>query len=124
MKKAGELTMPFVLILLAMIISNYILSNLIVGTTKKEFPENVKKINLFARIIIGIIAIISFLLINMNYGAESEAMKWFWVIFITVLFGFQSYIDWKYLKDRKQTIVSVILLFIGIGTANLLYIIY
>ncbi|MFD2045683.1 DUF4181 domain-containing protein [Ornithinibacillus salinisoli] len=116
--------MPFVLILLAMIISNYILSNLIVGTTKKEFPENVKKINLFARIIIGIIAIISFLLINMNYGAESEAMKWFWVIFITVLFGFQSYIDWKYLKDRKQTIVSVILLFIGIGTANLLYIIY
>ncbi|WP_431308893.1 DUF4181 domain-containing protein [Halalkalibacter flavus] len=41
-------------------------------------------------------------------------MKWYWIIFLSLLFGFKSVLERKYLKNSKQYIVTLIILMLGI----------
>ena len=84
----------------------------LVGTEKKELPEEGKKVDIWGKIILGLIGVITFFVfIN---GSEVNAMKWFWMLLIVAAMSFQSFIDWKYLKGSKQYIASIIVLVIGV----------
>lgn len=39
-------------------------------------------------------------------------MKWLWILYVIGLAGFQSFMEWKYLKNSKQYVTSLIILII------------
>ncbi|QED46467.1 DUF4181 domain-containing protein [Cytobacillus dafuensis] len=107
-------------ICLILVFFHWILRIIITGNIKEELPENAKDFDLYGKIIlalIGIITIIIFIVVN---EVEGDVIKWFWMIFIILALGFQSFIDWKYLKDSRRYIVSIIVLIIGVGLVNIL----
>ncbi|WP_442599913.1 hypothetical protein [Neobacillus sp. D3-1R] len=58
---------------------------------EKNSLEEGKTVDLWGKVILSALGIITFIFINI----ESEAMKWFWIIFIIAALGFQSFVDLK-----------------------------
>ncbi|WML48551.1 DUF4181 domain-containing protein [Neobacillus sp. PS3-34] len=83
---------------------------MIVGPEREELTEDGKGVDLWGKVILSALGIITFIFINI----ENEAMKWFWILFVIAAFGFQSFVDWKYLKESKRYIVSLIVLIFGV----------
>lgn len=110
----------FVIICLILVVSQLILSKFITGNTKVELPDNAKRYHLFGKIILSIIGIVALIGIMVMSGFEENVLKWFLMIIIIVNFGFQSVLNWKFLKDYKGYIVSFSILIIGIGLVNML----
>lgn len=104
------------LLCLILVFSHFILRLIIVGPEKKVLSEDGRLIDLWGKIILSALGII---IIFLNYD-EIETLKWFWLLLIIVAFGFQSFVDWKYQKDSKQYIVSLIVLVMGVGLVNFL----
>lgn len=94
--------------------ASFILRLMINGDETKELSEDGKAINLWGKVILSAVAII--IAIYMNYNGQS--LKWFWLILIIAAFGFQAFVDWKYLKNSKQYIVSLIVLVMGVTLVN------
>lgn len=40
--------------------------------------------------------------------------KWYWIIYLILLLGFQSILEWKFLKNSKQYITTLIFLIFGV----------
>lgn len=106
----GKIVLIYVLFAFA----HLILRVWIVGTERKELPDEGKEISTWGKIIIALICIITCIVIIVVDGPEGTAMKWFWMLLIIIASGFQSFIDWKYLKSSKQYMVSLIALLIGV----------
>ncbi|MGE7780402.1 DUF4181 domain-containing protein [Peribacillus sp. NPDC097264] len=34
-------------------------------------------------------------------------LQWYWILFLNVLIGFQSFLEWKYLKPSKQYVITL-----------------
>ncbi|GIP22888.1 DUF4181 domain-containing protein [Paenibacillus sp. J22TS3] len=49
-----------------------------------------------------------------EHKQEGNTLKWFFILFITIAYGFRSFIDWKYLRDSKEYMVSLIVLILGV----------
>ncbi|HWO76455.1 MAG TPA: DUF4181 domain-containing protein [Bacillus sp. (in: firmicutes)] len=81
---------------------------MIVGTKKVEISEDGKYIERWGRIILAALGVIIVIFINI------EAIKWFFILFIIAIIGFQSFIDWKYRKGSKEYIASLITLIVGV----------
>lgn len=43
-----------------------------------------------------------------------SVIKWYWIIYLIVLSGFQSILEWKYLKNSKQYVTTLIFLMLGV----------
>lgn len=110
----------FAIICLIMVVSQLILSKFFTGSTKAELPENAKRYHLFGKIILSFFGIVALIGIMVISGFEENVLKWFLMIIIIVNFGFQSVLNWKFLKDYKGYIVSFSVLIIGIGIVNIL----
>lgn len=94
-------------------IAYILLNKLILGRNKRKVSKTVgKKIYIWGMVIIGLIGIgsILFVLDVLN----NNVMKWFWVFFIILLLGFQSIMEWKFLKGSKEYLVSIIVLILGL----------
>ncbi|RCX21440.1 uncharacterized protein DUF4181 [Fontibacillus phaseoli] len=102
----------FICILLVFV--HLILRIWIVGLDKRELPEEGKEVNIWGKIILALVGIIVFIVIAFAVGMDSLAMKWFWMLFVILTVGFQSFIDWKYQRESRQYIVSLIVLVLGI----------
>ena len=83
-----------------------------------------EKLYLWGRIIIVtlcICTIIFFYYAVMNNIIDYNAMnsfsilKWFWIFYFSLLIGFQSFLEWKYFKQSKQYLTTLILLIVFIG---------
>ncbi|MHC0038764.1 DUF4181 domain-containing protein [Pseudoneobacillus sp. C159] len=98
------------LICIILAFSHFILRLIIVGHERKELTEDGKTVDLWGKVMLSALGIITFIFIYI----ESEAMKWFWIIFVIAALGFQSFVDWKYQKESKRYIVSLIVLIIGV----------
>ncbi|MGZ9583706.1 DUF4181 domain-containing protein [Paenibacillus marinisediminis] len=110
-----------VFILIILTFSQILLRLWIVGTEKEEIAEEGKDISLWGKVILAVISLITFIVIIAVDSAEGKAIKWFWMILIIAANGFQSFIDWKYLKGSKQYMVSLIVLLIGVTMVYYLY---
>jgi Domain of unknown function (DUF4181) len=109
------------LLALIIVFTHLILSVLIIGKVKITLPEEGKDINLYGKIVLGIMGVSSFLIILFLFGIQSVQMKWFWIIYIVLVYGFQSFIEWRFLREEKSYIVSLIVMFIGISLSSFLF---
>ena len=41
---------------------------------------------------------------------DRNVIKWYWICFLIVSMGFQSFMEWKYLKNSKEYVITVITL--------------
>lgn len=94
--------------------SHLILRKRIAGTEREELPAKGKKVDIWGKIILASIGIITATIFLNLDDLDGDAMKWFWMLIIIIVVGFQSFIDWKYLKGSKQYIVSLIVLILGV----------
>lgn len=105
-------TIAFIAIILTL--ANGIISKWVVDTGKEELPAEGKKVDMWGKIILASIGIISLIIILNIEDIDRIITKWFWMVFIILAVGFQAFIDWKYLKGSKQYIVSLIVLILGV----------
>lgn len=83
---------------------------MILGTTEKqELAESARIVDRWGKVIISCIGMIMVLFMN-----QSGAIKWFWILFIMVAFSFQLFIDFRYRKDSKQFVATLIALMVGL----------
>lgn len=106
-----EISFSILIMLLAIL--GYFLSKWIIGPGRQEMDETEGKyIELWGRRILAIIGLILvFFVIDIT---DENTIKWFILIFLLIMFGFQSLMEWKYLKNPKEYKVSLLLLLIGI----------
>ena len=45
---------------------------------------------------------------------DAPFIKWYWIVYVIILFGFQSILEWKYLKSSKQYITTLVFLILTI----------
>ncbi|RED52986.1 DUF4181 domain-containing protein [Cohnella lupini] len=105
--------MAFSLLLIFLVLINMILKKYIVpGESQSISDTNGKNINRWVKGFLALIAICIyfFALKTTDYNAT----KWFWLIVFLVAIGFQAFMEWKYLKDSKEYIISLILLALGL----------
>lgn len=108
--------MEFFLFIFVMCLIGFLLGKIIdklLGVKKKEKISETsgKNINRWGRSIIFVICASSLLFIPLE---DSNAMKWYWMFFFIMLFGFESILEWKYLKNSKQYLSTLIALLLWI----------
>jgi hypothetical protein len=77
------------------------------GVKRKKISETPgKSVDRWGRTIILIIFLVGYFF---ALTKESfDILKWHWVLFFTALTGFQVILEWKYLKESKQYISTLI----------------
>lgn len=86
----------------------------LLGVEKKRISETPgRKVDAWGRGIILVI-FLSIMIFSNTQSIDLLEMKWFWVGFFIVLFGFQVFMEWKYLKNSKQYLASLIILILDV----------
>ena len=100
-------------LVLVVSIANAILSKLILGNIRRKVSETEGKY--IQRWGLVVIAIIGFSSIFFVFDIlDTNVMKWFWLFFLILTVGFHSFIEWKFLRESKEYMVSLIVLMIGV----------
>jgi hypothetical protein len=107
--------MPFAfsLLLILLVLINIILRKYILAEGSEKISDtNGKNVNRWVKGLLVLIAIcIYFFVLDTT---DYSTIKWFWLIFFSVAIGFQAFMEWKYLKDSKEYIISLIILAVGL----------
>ena len=100
----------FLIFIGALFINNYLTKWL--GVEKKESLSETpgKNLDRWGRGIILLIFICAFPLV-LEY---ENVLQWYWIFFFNVLIGFQSFLEWKYLKPSKQYVITLTYLVFGL----------
>ena len=96
--------MFFIIIILFTLFINKFLTKWL-GVEKKEKISETpgKNIERWGR---GMILLI--FLCSLPYAIENRnVIKWYWICFLIVSIGFQSFMEWKYLKTSKQYVITL-----------------
>lgn len=100
------------ILVLIVSIANFIVGRLIVGEKRRKVSEtDGKMVQILGLVIIVVIGLGSMFVIDIF---NPQIMKWFWLSFLTLNFGFHAFLEWKFLKETKEYIVSLIVLLIGL----------
>ncbi|WP_180349993.1 DUF4181 domain-containing protein [Bacillus sp. D386] len=77
------------------------------GVKRKKISETPgKSVDRWGRTIIVVIFLVGYFF---ALTKESfDILKWHWVLFFTAIAGFQVILEWKYLKESKQYISTLI----------------
>ncbi|KTD87374.1 DUF4181 domain-containing protein [Paenibacillus etheri] len=110
---------PFLILILSF--SYFILRIWIVGPDKEKLSDDGNELNIKGKLILGLVGLITAIVIMIADGVQGIVMKWFWIVLIIIALGFQSFIDWKFLKHTKQHIVSLIVLVEGVVLVYFLF---
>ncbi|WP_340003977.1 DUF4181 domain-containing protein [Paenibacillus sp. FSL K6-0276] len=110
---------PFLVIILSF--SHLFLRIWIVGPDKEKLSDDGNELNMKGKLILVLVGLITGIIIMIADGAQGIVMKWFWIVIIIIALGFQSFIDWKFLKHTKQHIVSLIVLVLGVVLVYFLF---
>lgn len=79
-----------------------------------ELSEEGKEKNIWGKIILVLIGIVGFLLVNVMAGAESQTMKWYLLLVLTLSVGFQTWLDWTYRRQTREYLVDAIIFIMAI----------
>ncbi|KIL77065.1 DUF4181 domain-containing protein [Bacillus badius] len=86
--------------------------NRLLGVEKKQISTTPgKQIDRWGRIIFCVLFLCT-LPFMMTKGANS--IEWYWIIYFVLLFGFQAILEWRYLKNSKQYVTTLIFLTLGV----------
>jgi len=100
-----------VFIILAFLLDRVISKLLGIDKKGKLSETSGKNIDRWGRVIIFIIVICIFPFV---ISKDTNVIKWFWILYLSLLVGFQAILEWKYLKNTKQYISSLIFLILGV----------
>ncbi|NYF23398.1 DUF4181 domain-containing protein [Sporosarcina sp. JAI121] len=101
----------FIIVLVISFLLDKILNKLL-GIEKRKISETSgRKIDRWGR---GIILVIFLCTLPFVVTQDTNVMKWYWILYIIVLLGFQSILEWKYLKDSKQHVTTLIYLLLSV----------
>jgi hypothetical protein len=96
----------FIILILLVIFVEKMIGKLL-GVKEEDVSETSgKRIDEWGRIIIVVIFLFSYI-----FALTKEIdtiLKWNWIFFITALMGLQTILEWKYLKESKQYILTLI----------------
>jgi hypothetical protein len=84
----------------------------IVGTDRYIDETDGRRVDFWGRIILVIIFLV--LLFFVVDTSDETIVKLFFIIALTITTAFQSIIEWKYLKNSKEFVVTLILWVIGL----------
>ncbi|ALX49732.1 MULTISPECIES: DUF4181 domain-containing protein [Lentibacillus] len=101
--------------ILALVVSiaYIIVGKIIVGNKKRKISDKFgKNIQIVGLVIFGVIGI-SCILFVLDIS-NNDVMKWFWLFFLTITLGFQSFLEWKFLRETREYMVSLVVLMIGL----------
>ena len=106
-----KLLVFFIILLVFVLLLEKILNSLL-GVEKKRISETPgKNVDRWGR---GIILILFLCTIPFYAMADISFIKWYWMLYMIILLGFQSILEWKYLKNSKQYITTLIFLILTI----------
>ena len=105
-----------VLVLIIIFILVFLLEKIInkllgIDKTKKISETSGRSVDRWGR---GIILVILLCLIPFFITKEGSIMKWYFILQLISSLGFQSILEWKYLKNSKQYVSTVIILILGV----------
>ncbi len=99
-----------IIIILSLFINKFLTKWLGVGRKEKISETPGKNIDRWGR---GIILLIFFC--SLPYAIENRnVIKWYWICFLIVSIGFQSFMEWKYLKTSKQYVITLTYLLLAL----------
>lgn len=103
----GILAFLFVSLILVFLLEKII--NKLLGIKHKEKISETagKNVDRWGR---GIILVIFLCSLPFFIEQEASVMKWYYILFFISLWGFQSILEWKYLKNSKQYVSTLIFL--------------
>jgi dipeptide/tripeptide permease len=86
--------------------------NKLLGIEKKKISETSgRKIDRWGR---GIILVIFLCTLPFVITQDTNVIKWYWILYVILVMGFQSILEWKYLKDSKQHVTTLIFLMLSV----------
>jgi len=88
---------------------------------KEKLPEEGYELNIKGKLILGFGGFIAAIIIMLADGVEGIGMKWFWIVIMILILGFDAFLHWKFLRHTKQHIVTLISLALGVGLVSLLF---
>ncbi|MFL0366231.1 DUF4181 domain-containing protein [Pseudobacillus sp. 179-B 2D1 NHS] len=102
----------FIILLAILVITLEKTINKLLGVEKKRISETpAKNIDRWGKIIIlcSFLCALWFVVIK-----DIHIIKWFWTSYFFILLGFQALLEWKYLKNSKQYVSTLIFLIIAV----------
>ena len=102
------LTILLILILLLEKIINKLFGIKVKGKMSETSGKNIDR---WGRVFIFVIVICTSPFV---ISKDANVMKWFWILYLILSFGFEAILEWKYLKNTKQYISSLIFLILGV----------
>lgn len=100
------------ILVLVVSITNMIAGKLILGEDRKKIYETSGKyIYLWGTIILLTIGFGCLFFLDIS---DLNVMKWLWLCFSILTVGFYTFLEWMFLKESKEYIVSLIVLTVGL----------
>ena len=98
--------MTFIMLILLVILAEKMIGRFL-GIKKEDVSETSgKRMDQWGRTIIMGLFLFSFIF---ALSKENDTiLKWNWIFFLTALMGLQTILEWKYLKDSKQYLLTLI----------------
>ncbi|KAB7709095.1 DUF4181 domain-containing protein [Bacillus aerolatus] len=107
--------MGFLGFLITLIILSFLVERLLrkwLRVEKKKVSETSgKNVNRWVR---GIIVVIFLCGLPFVIEEDKHVMKWYWISYLILSLGFQSFVQWKYLKNSKEYVITLIFLMLGL----------
>ena len=114
MAKNGELVVGLWVLIIALVIWVLLekIINKLLGVEKKKISETSgKKVDRWGR---GIILVIFLSTLSFVITKDTHVLKWYFILYLVLLLGFQSILEWKYLKNSKQHVTTLIFLMLSV----------
>lgn len=106
----GSVAFLIVLIIIAFILEKVI--NKFLGVKRKSISETSGKIvDRWRR---GAIVVIFICTLPFVIAKNYTSIKWFWILYLILLLGSETFMEWKYIKNSKQYISTLIFLILGL----------
>lgn len=101
------------LFILILAVLNPLLKDWIIGEKREKISETDGRIiNITGNLILVFIAIYSLLFVLDR--SEEKTIKWFFFILMIIVYLFNAFLEWKYLKNSKEFTVTLLLLLFGL----------
>jgi len=111
----GEKQLKFIVFILAVFVIFFFLDKGFrkwLGIKKVKITDaSYKKIDKTGRIIIGVVSICS---LPFVISKGTSVLQWYFIFYFILLLGFQAILEWKYLKNSKEYIITLILLLLSV----------
>lgn len=96
----------FIILFAVIVLIDHFWKKRLRGDVKVKISETPgRKIDFWGRVIISVSTIIMLIFVFSLEGIEP--IKWFFAVYFLLLYGFQAFMEWKYLKDSKEYIATL-----------------